>query len=140
MGQPVNSPQAQLNNPVTDSVQLFLNELRSGVGIEQGERDFSMQSAVGPGQPEAGFVPPPMASCVRANILFTRSIRSEILASRRVERARVLSMVRGEMPRIFDHLSTGCFSSEVSEVSSRSGSPRRTFWIEARLFSVMCQL
>jgi hypothetical protein len=59
MGRLVNSPQAQLNNPVTDSVQLFLNELRSGVGIEQSEGDFSLQSAVGPGQPEPGFVPAP---------------------------------------------------------------------------------
>ena len=43
----IDSPQAQLDDPVTDPVQLLLNELRSRIGIEQRERDLSVQNAVG---------------------------------------------------------------------------------------------
>ena len=53
----IDSPQTQLDDPVTNSVQLFLNDLRSRIGIEQRERDLSVQSAVGASQPQPGFVP-----------------------------------------------------------------------------------
>src|SRR5689334_5167962 len=96
-----------------------------------------MQHAIGASQPETGFVV--SNSILRERIDSFYALDSvRILVSRRLERARFLSMVRGEIPRIFDQVSTGCFSSEVRDISSRSGSPRRTFRTEAGIFSAIC--